>query len=104
MEEYEEKKYWVTVHHNLLALEQWTKILMTASSSKSQNEQREVLCLQNKKVFWKVQGIYYVKKYVSTAKSNLETLSKYFFEVAVTVIVVNTWLCSYVISLLVISH
>ena len=40
-----------------LVLEQRTRTLMTASSSKLQNEQSEVFCLQNKKVFWKVQGI-----------------------------------------------
>ena len=40
-----------------LVLEERTRTLMTASSSKLQNEQSEVLCLQNKKVFWKVQGI-----------------------------------------------
>ena len=44
-------KYSITVHHNRLVLEQWTKRWMTVSSSKLQNEQSEVLCLWNKKAF-----------------------------------------------------
>ena len=42
----------ITVHHNHLVLEQWTKRWMTVSSSKLQNEQSGVSCLQNKKSFW----------------------------------------------------
>ena len=42
-------KYLITVQHNRLVLEQWTKRWMTVSSSKLQNEQSEVLCLRNKK-------------------------------------------------------
>ena len=44
-------KYSITVHHNRLVLEQWTKRWMSLSSSKLQNEQSEVLCLWNKKAF-----------------------------------------------------
>ena len=42
-------KHSITVHHNLLVLEQWTKTWITVSPSKLQNEQSEVLCLPNKK-------------------------------------------------------
>ena len=68
---------------------------MTTSSSKLQSKQSEVLCLQNKNAFRKVQGIIsnFIHKtlklrriycwdnveeykYVSTAKSNLETYSR----------------------------
>ena len=41
-------KYWITEHHNHLVLEQWTNRLMTASSSKLQIEEIEVLCSRNK--------------------------------------------------------
>ena len=41
-------KYSITEHHNHLVLEQWTKRLMAASSSKLQIEEIEVLCLRNK--------------------------------------------------------
>ena len=51
-------KYLITVHHNRLVFEQWTKRSMTISSSESQNQQSEVLCLQNKKTLLiKVQSI-----------------------------------------------
>ena len=43
MEEYEDS---ITVHHNCLFSEQWTKRWMTVSSSKLQNKQSEV-CLWN---------------------------------------------------------
>ena len=56
IEEYEDV-FKSIVHHNLLVLEQWKNKLMTDSSSKLQNEQSEVLFLQNKKAFLKVQGI-----------------------------------------------
>ena len=50
-------KYSITVHHNRLVLEQWTKRWMTVSSSKLQNEQSGVLCLLNEKLLIKVQSI-----------------------------------------------
>ena len=56
-------KYSITVHHNRLVLEQWTKRWMTVSSSKLQNEQSEVLCLRNKKTFYQGAG-YCVKLYI----------------------------------------
>ena len=42
-------KYSITVHHNCLVLEQWTKKWMSVSSTKLQNQQGEVLYLRNKK-------------------------------------------------------
>ena len=45
-------KYSITLHHNRLVLQQWSKRWMTVSSSKLQNQQSEVLCLWNKKSFW----------------------------------------------------
>ena len=45
-------KYSITIHHNRLVLQQWTKRWMTVSSSKLQNEQTGALCLRNKKNFW----------------------------------------------------
>ena len=44
-------RYSITVGNNRLGLEQWTKRWMTVLSSKIQNEQSEVWCLQNKKAF-----------------------------------------------------
>ena len=44
-------KYSIAVHHNRLVLEQWIKRWITVSSSKFQNQQSDVLCLQNKKAF-----------------------------------------------------
>ena len=41
--------YAIAVHYNGLVLERWTKKWMTVSSSKLQNVQSKVLCLQNKK-------------------------------------------------------
>ena len=56
-------KYSITVHHNHLVLEQWTKRWMTVSSSKLQNEQSEVLSLRNKKSF-SLSTEYCVKFYI----------------------------------------
>ena len=55
-------KYFVTVHHNRLVLQELTKRWMTVSSSKLQNEQSEVFFCEIKKAF--DQGTdYYVKFY-----------------------------------------
>ena len=57
-------KYSVTLHHNALVLEEWTKKWMAISSSKLQNEQRKVLCLRNKNVLRGLCTGYCVKVYI----------------------------------------
>ena len=87
-------KHSITVHHNRLGLELWTKRWITVSSSKLQNEQTEVLCLRYKKssplryrvlcniLYWKylhVESIVVIVdeyKYASAAKPNLEIYSQ----------------------------
>ena len=50
-------KYSITVHHNCLDVEQWTKRWMTVSSSELQNEQSDALCLRNNRVKFYIENI-----------------------------------------------